>query len=469
MKFNKQNLLTLLISFFIFSSCENPDGIGLEVDPSQAINGQLNDTATVLSTTVKEDSVLTNGLLQYPLGYLQDAVFGKTESSLAFTLNLPATTFTPGTSPVLDSAVLVLKYGDQFYGDSVSSVLAVNVHQLNENYNTSASGGYFNTKSWNFNAAVIGSKALSRFAVGDSLIITKPVKGAADSVLTVPPQIRIPINAAFINSSFLNADPANFATAAAFQSFLKGLYVTVNKSGSTGTGSIGFLNLSAGSQSQLELYYKNQNAGVVDTVLTTFPIGGSAAATFKHDYTGTEIQTQLNNPGQQFTKTFVQPMAGVRTKVNFPFLDQLKSLGNIAINKAELVVSVDQTTPTPFAPAPRLTLYQNDIAGQRRPIPDGDTQQGGDSRSIGPGFGGFYDAVNKRYTFIITSYIQDILSGKSKQYDIFIAPVYAPKILSQITDVPISPSASTAAQSVLGSGNNPAHKMKLNIIYTPQN
>jgi hypothetical protein len=38
-------------------------------------------------------------------------------------------------------------------------------------------------------------------------------------------------------------------------------------------------------------------------------------------------------------------------------------------------------------------------------------------------FGGFYDSSKNQYKFQITSYIQDILKGKLKQYDTFIAPV----------------------------------------------
>ncbi|HEY0771947.1 MAG TPA: DUF4270 family protein, partial [Sphingobacteriaceae bacterium] len=120
MKYIKQDLLTLLISLFILSACNNPDNIGLEVDPDYAINGTLVDTATIISRTVPEDTVQTTSLGKYPMGYMNDPVFGTTEANIALSLSLPSNNQTFGTNPVLDSAVLVLKYAD-FYGDSLQS------------------------------------------------------------------------------------------------------------------------------------------------------------------------------------------------------------------------------------------------------------------------------------------------------------------------------------------------------------
>ena len=54
MKFIKLDLLTLLISLFLFASCESTSTIGLEVDPSAAVQGNLIDTLTINSRTQLE-------------------------------------------------------------------------------------------------------------------------------------------------------------------------------------------------------------------------------------------------------------------------------------------------------------------------------------------------------------------------------------------------------------------------------
>jgi hypothetical protein len=156
-------------------------------------------------------------------------------------------------------------------------------------------------------------------------------------------------------------------------------------------------------------------------------------------------------------------LAGLRTKIRFPHIEKLKNLGNITINKAELIVSVIGRSDG-FKPASRLIMYRTDIASQRQFIPDFSTEAAFSLTDVD--FGGFYDSSKNQYKFQITSYIQDILKGKLKQYDTFIAPVNADYNRS------IGPAASgsTAGGSILGSGKSGlSYQMKLRIIYSKIN
>lgn len=460
MKLYKLGLLTLLISLFILGACQNTDSIGLDVDPATGISGNFIDTVTVRSSTVREDSILTNTLSQYPLGYFNDPILGKTAANIAMSLTMVNSNITFGTAPVLDSAVLVLHYGDEFYGDSTSK-LRIEVRQLADQLSKSKS--YFNNAPFNVSPTVIGSQLVT-IRRKDSVKVNQIVTGKPDVVKTKAPQIRIPINASFINSNFINAAPANFSTQALFLKFIKGLHLRVNESQSSGPGGIAFLNLT--DSSRLDIYYKNTNGTAIDTTLLSFPIvNGSepVAAQFTHDYNGTAVQTQLNNPSTQYDVTYVQGLAGLRTKIRFPNLDKLKALGNITINKAELVVTVVGGTDN-YKPSPRLLLYTNDIASQRQFIPDFGTNP-----SVGLtdfDFGGFYDPANKRYKFVVTTYLQDILRGTAKQYDTFIAPV---SVGYSRQSGPVA-SGTTASRAVLGSGKSGvSYKMKLNIFYSKIN
>jgi hypothetical protein len=93
MKFYKIDLLTLLISLFLFASCKSSNTIGLDVDPINAIQGELVDTITVSTQTLLDEPASTGGLIRYPLGYLTDPVLGTTESSLAMSVNLPSSAY----------------------------------------------------------------------------------------------------------------------------------------------------------------------------------------------------------------------------------------------------------------------------------------------------------------------------------------------------------------------------------------
>lgn len=460
MKLYKLDLLTLLISLFILSGCQNTDSIGLDVDPNTDLNAVFTDTITITSATVREDTVLTNTLTQYPLGYLTDPIFGKTTANIAMSLTLDPPGLSFGTSPVLDSAVLVLNYGKEFYGDS-TSLFQIEVHQLNSPLN--ATTRYYNTMPQSYNSTVIGSKNL-RFSIKDSVKVTEIVTGGADIQKNKAPHIRIPINSSFITSNFLNATTNTLSSNALLNKELKGFYLTINKAQSTGAGGIAFFNLT--DSSRLEVYYKNQNGAVIDTTMHKFPIVNNSVpviADFKHDYTGTNIPNSLNKTSTQLDFTYVQGLAGLNTKIRFPYIEKLKSLGNITINKAELVVYVVGGTDT-FKPASRLIMYRNDIANQKQFIPDFSTDQSVSLTDLE--FGGFFDPTNKRYKFLITTYIQDILKGKIKQYDTFIAPVE----VGFNRAGGISASGNTAGQSVIGSGKSGvSYKMKLNIIYSKIN
>ena len=459
MKYIKLDLLTLLISLFILSSCEKKGTIGLDIAPQDSIKSVFTEASTVNTITVLEDTTLTSGLTQNPFGFLKDPILGITEANVGLGLILPQDNLLFGTTPTLDSAVLVLKYGDEFYGDSLNTSYAINVHQLTEKYSFSQ---IFSTKQWGFNNTVIGSLSnIKKFAYNDSTTVNVLVKGKPDVATKVAPQIRIPISSAFINANFINGDPNNFKNNIAFTNFIKGLYLTINKSSLTGNGGIIFFNLQGSSISGLEIYYKNTTGTVKDTNVVVFkPTAGSS---IKHDYTGTPVAAQLGSNLTSFSTVYVQPLAGVRTKLRFTDLDKLRQNGPVAVNKAELVIPIINGSDNPLKPAPRLTLYRNDIAGQRKAVPDNDFGSN-DTRFLDERtFGGFYNSTTKTYTLNITSYIQDLINKPLVQYDTFIGPI------DQSNRSNIFPSATTAVRSILGGKDHPQSRIKLRIIYTKPN
>lgn len=459
MRLYKLDLLTLLISLFILSGCQETESIGLEVDPATEIKGNLIDTLSITASTVVEDTIVTNSLEQYPLGYLNDPIMGKTTANIGMSLTLDPPGLTFGTKPVLDSAVLVLFYGKEFHGDSTSK-FQVEVRQLSNALDASP---HYNTKPIAHNSTVLGSKSMN-FNLKDSIKVTEIISGKPDVQKSKAPHIRIQLDKGFITSNLLEASATTLASNAELNKAVKGLYLSVNNAQTTGKGGIAFLNLT--DSSRLEVYYKSENGTAIDTTVHKFPIKNNSSpviAHFKHDYTGTAIQTQLANPNTRFDYTYVQGLAGLRTKLKFPHLEKLKSLGNITINKAELVLSIVGGTDQ-IKPAPRLLLYQTDIAKQRQFVQDFGTNPTVSLTDLD--FGGFYDSKNKRYKFVITTYIQDILRDRAKQYDTYIAPI---SINYNRQTGPL-PSGATATSAVIGSGKaGVSYKMKLNIIYSKIN
>lgn len=475
MKFTKQDLLTLLIGLFLFASCKNPDGVGLDVDPATAITGTL-VVSPVKSQLVKEDAANTYGLNRYPLGYMVDPDFGKTEAALAMTV-YPIVNTDFGTAPVLDSAVLVLKIDTtstltKFYGDTTNSKYSIDVYQLANKVTT-----YKSSDVQAINNTLLGNFT-GKLAPNTKRKIFNVVTRKTD---TVSAQIRIPLNKAFIQNAILNLGAAGTATEAKFIDSFKGLYAQINKTSSTGVGGIAFFNFS-GTDSYLQLVWKKTNSSSgVDTTSINFPVGklvsnssGSAtlisgvAANIKHDYAGTEVQKQIDvavpiDPAPQYNVTYLQGLAGVKTKLTFPELTGFTgTYGKAIINKAELVVEIGGTAPAyPFNAAQRLSLYRWDIAQQPTDIPDYATFSSSASGGAAL-FGGYFDSLKKRYIFIVTSYVQSLIDKTLKDEGTFLAP-------TSYTDFQRTSTATSAERSIIGASNATASKIKLNIYYTKIN
>ena len=479
MKFIKQDLLTLLIGLFLFASCKNTSNIGLDVDPNTAIQGTLVNDQQVTSQTLKEPDFNTSILTQHPIGYMVDPIFGKTESSVGMTVTPPSLSYDFKTSPVLDSAVLVLNLAPQFYGDTATSRYSIDVYQLTApilKLKASDAIPHNGTLLGNFNSKIFPNTKIK---------ITDIVVGGKDTARTVPAQIRIPLNKAFIQNTILTLPTTGTSTSDKFVQYFKGLYAEINKTSSTGTGGVAFLDF-AGTNSYLQLVYKTTNASSgIDTVSTNFPIGtssGTVTANINHDYTSTAVKTQLDNPGPaanptQYGVTYLQDLGGVRTKISFPTLKNFTTTyGKAIINKAELVVDLSAGTfALPFAPSQRLSLYRWDIASQEVNLPDHD-QSGtsstgatytGDARAKSDAvFGGYYDSLKNRYVFNVTAYVQDIIDGTKIDYGTYIAPS---SLTATAFNLGTSRTTYSASRAVIGTFGSTTNRLKLNIYYTKIN
>ncbi|RYE20144.1 MAG: DUF4270 family protein, partial [Sphingobacteriaceae bacterium] len=241
MKFVKTDLLTLLISLFILSGCKKPDAVGLAIDPAEVINGTLLDTVSIVTNTLRDDSVITSNLTNSagvaisPLAYYKDLYLGITEANVAMSISTPLlTAFTKPTGTVtVDSAVLVLRYApNSFYGDTTSTKYQLNVYQLTEQ---PLALNYYNTKSWTYNPTLLGTSNFNA-RPGVNVNVLQIITGAKDTLRKLPPQIRIPINTTFARNNILLTDSLRLIGSEAFKRYFKGLYLTFDKTRTTGSG-----------------------------------------------------------------------------------------------------------------------------------------------------------------------------------------------------------------------------------------
>jgi hypothetical protein len=460
MKFFKLDLLTLLISLFILNSCKTQDTIGLGATGTNQVSGTLIDTSTIIVNTVPEDSVVMGSLpnsplFKTPLGYFKDPTFGTTESNAVMDLNLPAESpYTLPTGTVyIDSAILSLRYAPTFYGDSIASRYKVNVYQLSER--VLQNSVYFDTKKWKYNSGtLLGTKSfLSR--TNANVNIRDIVSGGPDTITSVPPQLRIPIDTNFIRSILFNANPQQLQSNLVFKNQVNGFYVTMDKN-QTGAGGTFMMQLSDTTASVI-VYYRNYDGTTLDTSTVVLPTELHSGE-IKHTYPAA-ILTELNNTQTSRNVIYLQGTAGLRTKISFPYLKNIvKNVGDVVLNRAELVITPTPGSTIPFGAIPRITMYQYDIAHQRIPLPDA---QG---LAVAT-FGGTYSTITHDYHFVITTYIQDLMRGLTVDNGTFIGAVDNADASSGIIDIGATPQVGSRTIAV-GTDKTSPYAIKLNIIYT---
>jgi hypothetical protein len=474
MTYFTKGLLTMLISLFILSACKNPTGIGLEVTPEDELKGDF-VTLPVEARTVRDESSRSANFSQTVFGYFNDPALGTTIADLAMEIGVPSSYPYMFIDTQVDSAVLVLPYGIDYYGDTTSnSPIRLIVRQLDEPY----AYGMQSNKQWAVKDEILGSVTIPRYAISDTVYVKRYINGK-DTVVRDMPQIRIPLDGNFFKTLF-SVDSNSIASFQAYRAHTKGLYLSVDTSVSGGIG--GLVTLRAiNSRSGVDLVYRQHNgltgeAGKIETYRRFFPIYPNAQNSVFELGLASSVRTQylpavleaLEQPQRGEERVYLQGAAGLRAQIDLNGLDSLRSK-NIAVSKAELILPIDaMAIGTQYSvSAPRLTLYREDIAGQRMPVPDGDTRvsNGGvqlDPRSLGfQGFGGYFDSVRKRYVFYLTSYVQDILLNNINNTTIYVAPAHP---LDQF--VPVNPVLNTGSRTILNGSKHPTQPMQLKVYYT---
>jgi len=281
----------------------------------------------------------------------------------------------------------------------------------------------------------------------------------------------------FINTALFNASAAQLNSNLIFLNNVKGLYITVDKTQSTGPGGTMMLQ---GDSLSVNVYIRAISGTVIDTTVVTLPI--TQYFSYIHSVRSPTFQNAITNKTTLTDSlVYLQGLAGSRVKISFPYLDSLFSnrnvggVNNVIINRAELVVTMNPNStgiiPYYLAPLPRLNLYELDIAHQRIQLPDA---SGLSSQPAVDAFGGFFDnpatLPASSYHFLVTSYIQNRITNRLIDYGTYLAAGDA----SDSTVVDITPTAQVAARTVAGGGyvnalpkSNPqTYSMRLNVIYT---
>lgn len=370
--------------FFSLQGCKEPLIEDTNLLTSDDNLNLAKDTLHVKVFSEFEQPLISNGISNGVLGTITDPNLGTTYAGFYAQCRLTTNNIYFGENPILDSAVLTLKYNGT-YG-KFDLPVTVSAFELAQDINDST--------TYKTNDAF----AVSVPAIGQ---IFGFVPKTTDSIIAIngvlPPHIRIRLSDAFGNK-ILTADTNTLRDNASFLNLFKGFYVSTSSS-LTGNG-LTYVDLSS-SVSGITLFYHNNTD---DSLYYSLPVSGVKINHIDNIYTGAPVYTSVNNPNSNGEeKMYLQAGAGVKGKLFITDLDNLPK--NIAINKAELILSQSGSDTQYVAPLV-LDLFRIDDAGQVPAIDDGLV-----------GFRGIRtaEAVNgssiNRYRFYLTRYFQKLLQG----------------------------------------------------------
>jgi hypothetical protein len=161
-----------------------------------------------------------------------------------------------------------------------------------------------------------------------------------------------------------------------------------------------------------------------------------------------DLQNQLNisSPASGDQRLYLQPLNGVRIKVNFTGIEKLREKKNIVINEAKLYLNNAEPYDKELPPTQQLAIYTINAAGKLILIPDNE---------ILAYMGGKFNSDKNRYEMRITRYLQKRILNPSMDDDNLYISISG---------------ASFFANRVVLYGNNPSDendkKAKIRILYS---
>jgi hypothetical protein len=441
------------LALLTFSCKQDTGGIGANVLPTQNIYGtKYNDTTTILASLFLNDSLPTSGTTPL-LGSYTDPIFGLTKASIYTQILWPqilpyidiVTSNCYSCYIKFDSAVLILPVAG-YYGSLGPQEICVDTFLGNN----SIPVGFSDSNYYSNATKLYSSSPFSVPYVTKPNFVEKFVNPAYNDTIRIilPKKWGSTILA---NASYY-AVPGNNSI---FTNWFKGFYITTSNSLQLpGQGGILYINPAG---AVINFYYNDLNPTFnnPDSLLSVqFVVGGSGNGIiyythFTHDYTISPFNIHPNGKHDSVKASqylYLQAMAGVTPKLIIPGIMNWVKKGPIIVNKAEIDFTVNTNDGGTYLPPSQLLLLgvaSNDSAYL---LPD--------YLSNPSTYGGVltFNSTSTYYSFTITEYIQEVLTGKIIDHGFYLLP-YNPSI--------------TANRVVLYGPNNITYPLKFKLYYTP--
>jgi len=390
--------------FFIFFvvCCDKTDDIGLSIQPNsdRIILSSYNDTSFFNLTCVKEDSVRTDEVSINILGSYKDPLFGDVSAGIALQYRLSSVLSNSfGSNVTADSVVLILPYVGH-YGDTTQD-MNINIFTLGEDIFIDSL--YYSNK--NFISSDFLYSGIKKIHPNTNVYLLGD---------TLSPHLRINLDVNFFEQNLLNTDIINLSSNENFIQHFKGLLIEPILPADINYAMVYFNLLS--NSSKIEVYYKN------DSIYNIDPSQNLKYELLSDIYSARVNYFDLESNLDTSVFLGAQSMGGYKLKLEFLNLNLLDSLlDGKAINYINLTFYQDQSLSA-FNNSNDLYPPHTQLSAVR--IGDDDNIFFLDDYFLGTShFGGIYNDDEKKYSFNISLYLQDLLSGDHANNGLYIIPV----------------------------------------------
>lgn len=279
----------------------------------------LVDTLTLKMSTFIRDSVVTSGSSKIVIGNIEDNGFGKITSSSLFELTPESYEITE-TKPVYDSCVMYLTYNDTYYGDTLKT-FKLNVFPMENRIKLNDEGELYNNSS--------------RFKYSSTAVASKSYLPRPNTDSTY---VRIPLDDSYGQSIFNLLKGRSIDNQEEFLNHFKGLAIVPSEDNNAmmryGIDDTYIVDESDKAISTLvRLYYHTAPVDGTEVEEYTLDLKPSTTKQYNkisYDFSGSELQGLTpDNPipsASLGNKTFLISGIGVYTKVEIPYLKDIKNL-----------------------------------------------------------------------------------------------------------------------------------------------
>lgn len=433
--------LACLSTLFVSSCKKEINTIGVDIVGENPLNVLTIDTITVEVHSELIDSLRTDELTTHLVGAYRDPVFGLNNASVYTQFRLSESTqgFDFGSNAQPDSLVLYVKYKQyQVFGDTLYTQ-HLSAYELDEELFRDTS--YYAFQTSNVMPDKVGQAdfvpifdTVKYVHEGDTLSKIRPItiRMTDDMALRM---LQLGNEAYADNEGFLKA--------------FKGLLITTDESQLPASGGSMLYADFNHVETFMRLYYHNdaQDSLYYDYIVNNNTARYSHFNHYNYADADADFRAQLidKNTALGAQKLYLQGMGGVRTVINFPYIDNLPD--RLVVNEARLYVSNLASEQEQWPSVSKITmthplLRDNDTLWYQIP----------DAASGELYFGGYYMSATNGYSMRITQEVQNMITNK---------------ISTRTVRMKALSGAANPAQLMFGGPQHPSDKkLKLRLVCT---